>query len=68
MDIPQGKGGNLIGFIKCIAWEVMPTKEEFQMCCELSKCMHSADVSLVSIPYCKGVAIVFSLNSTHPSK
>ena len=42
MDIPQEKGGKFIGVIKCIAGEVTPTMEEHKMCCELSKCMHSA--------------------------
>ena len=43
MDIPQGKRGKLIGAIQCIAGEVTPIREEYKMCCELSKCMHSAD-------------------------
>jgi hypothetical protein len=46
MDIPQGKRGKLIGAIKCIAGDVSPIREEYKMCCELSKCMHSADCIL----------------------
>ena len=46
MAIAHGKGGKLIGVIKCIAGEVTPTREEYKMCCELSKCMHSADCIL----------------------
>ena len=38
-----GERRKLTEVIKCIAGEVMPTREEYKMCCELSKWMHSAD-------------------------